>query len=74
MDPVNGTVRVNKSSTLFSAEYSCNEGFALVGCSLQFCSPNPAFGITQWVPSLAPKCEGVKIFVMLKKDDPHKFH
>merc|ERR1712154_101845 len=60
MDPVNGTVMVSKTSNLFSAEYSCSEGFALVGHSIRFCNPNPACGSTQWLPSQAPKCEGIE--------------
>ena len=66
--PLNGSVRVNKTPAEFSAEYSCNKGFAFIeknelllkgSYAIRTCNPNSMPTSSQWLPPKTPKCKGI---------------
>ena len=66
--PLNGSVRVNKNPKEFSAEYSCNKGFAFIeknelllkgSYAIRTCNPNSMpTSSPQWTGK-TPKCKGI---------------
>ena len=56
--PANGSVSVDKKPGEFTAKYSCEAGFSIVGGRTRWCEPKSLSGRSRWIPSKVPICEG----------------